>query len=302
MKFEAIDSHRCQLGEGAFWSTERRQLLYVDIHRGDVLTWSPGGVSSVHRVADRVSFVIPTADGGLAIGLRHGISGLASLDAATGDLKPAIVIEADKPDSSVNDARCDPRGQLWFGTVDRLERKPVCGLYTWTPERGARKIISNVSASNGIRWSPSGDTMYYVDSVLYRLDAFEYDQARGELGERRTIAKIDPALGLPDGINVDAEGVIYVVMHGGSAIRCYRPDGALERVIALPVRHPASCVFGGDDLRTLFVTSGASHVKSGESGMELEGAVLAAASTVAGLPSRPLAATLEQVLTDRSTH
>jgi len=298
MKFEPIDSHRCQLGEGAFWWAERRQLLYVDMLQGDVCAWSGQGESTVRRVADRATFVIPSADGGLVVGLRHGIGGLRLLDETSGALQPAIPVEADNPDTSINDGRCDPRGQLWFGTVDRVRRQPVCGLYTWTPAGGLRKAVDGVAISNGIQWSPSGDTMYYVDSALYRLDAFDYDAASGTLGERRTLATMDPALGLPDGINVDAEGLIYVVMHGGGAIRCYQPDGTLERVIPLPVRHPASCVFGGDGLRTLFVTSGRSHVEPGQAGVELEGAVLAAFSPVAGLPSRPLAATLSQVLQD----
>jgi hypothetical protein len=41
---------------------------------------------------------------------------------------------------------------------------------------------------------------------------------------------------------------------GGKLIR-FDPDGAIDRVIELPVSHPTCCCFGGEALDALFVTS-----------------------------------------------
>ena len=100
---------------------------------------------------------------------------------------------------------------------------------------------------------------------------------------------------MPDGINVDAEGMIYVALYGGGAIHRYRPDGALDRVIEIPVRYPTSLCFGGDDRRTMYVTTSSVgfHGAGGDAAVpaglsDLDGKVLVAASDVPGLPSLPI--------------
>jgi len=62
----------------------------------------------------------------------------------------------------------------------------------------------------------------------------------------------------------------------------FAPDGSVDRVIELPVTQPTSCVFGGPDLKTLYITSAAVGLEN--SGNALEGALLSIKTDVAGLP------------------
>ena len=61
--------------------------------------------------------------------------------------------------------------------------------------------------------------------------------------------------GYPDGMAVDTEGFIWSAQWGGWRISRYDPDGKIERVVEFPVPQVSSCCFGGDDMRTLFVTT-----------------------------------------------
>jgi sugar lactone lactonase YvrE len=264
MELEPLDEVRCRLGESPYWWAERRQLLWVDVHNGLVHSWSEAGGSATADVAERVAFVVPSDSGELVLGLRHGIATLPSFAAASGDLEPAIPVQADLPQTALNDARADRQGRLWFGTMDREDRAPIAGLYRWDAEHGLQRRVDGVSLSNGIQFSPEGDVLYFVDSWTQRLDAFEYDVATGEVGTRRTVVEVPTEAGMPDGINVDAQGRIYVALFNGGALHRYLPDGTLDAVIDVPVQSPTSCTFGGDDLCTLFVTSALNeHSNSG---------------------------------------
>ena len=300
MEFEPVSKVRCRLGESPYWWEERQQLLYVDVHNGLVHAWSPTDATITGHVAERVAFVVPAASGELVLGLRHGLASLRGLDAATGDLKPAIPVQADLPQTALNDARCDRRGRLWFGTMDREERQPIGALYRWDQERGLERVVDGVSLANGIQFSPAGELMYFVDSWTQRLDAFEYDLGTGELGRRWTVVEIPAEDGMPDGINIDSEGRIYVALYGAARLQRYLPDGTLDAVIDVPVQFPTSCTFAGDDLRTLYVTSAsAGHTGTGvfkggpraaqhESG--LDGATLVGSVDVPGVVSPTVAA------------
>jgi sugar lactone lactonase YvrE len=300
MDLEPINDVRCRLGESPYWWVERQQLLYVDVHNGLVHAWSPEGGTTTSHVSERVAFVVPAQGGELVLGLRHGLGSVKALEAATGDLEPVIEVQADLPQTALNDARCDRDGRLWFGTMDREERMPIGGLYRWDAERGLSRVVDGVSLANGIQFSPAGDVLYFVDSWTQQLDAFSYDVATGELGSRWTVVEVPAEDGMPDGINVDSEGRIYVALYGAACLHRYLPDGTLDAVIDVPVQFPTSCTFGGDDLRTLYVTSAsAGHAGTGtfkggprpdRHSSGLDGATLVGTVDVPGVGSSVVAA------------
>ncbi len=128
-----------------------------------------------------------------------------------------------------------------------------------------------MNVSNGLDWSADGATFYYVDTQLALgrlplsgIDAFAYDVATGRLSERRRVVTIEPSLGLPDGLTVDEEGCLWLALFGGGAVHRYRPDGALDAVLPLPVSLVTSCAFGGPDLQDLYVTSAAHRLRREE--------------------------------------
>jgi sugar lactone lactonase YvrE len=199
-------------------------------------------------------------------------------------------VEDDRPGNRFNDCKCDPAGRLWAGTMSGEDAPGEASLYRLAPGAEIERVISGTTISNGLGWSTAGDRMYFIDSTTHRVDVFDYDAGSGEISGRRAFAEMEPSDGLPDGMTVDSEGGVWVCLFGGGALRRYGVDGALEAHLELPVTNPTSPVFGGPDLRTLYVTS-ARHNLSEEqlAGEPLAGAVLALEPGVAGLPGNRFA-------------
>jgi sugar lactone lactonase YvrE len=174
-----------------------------------------------------------------------------------------------------------------------MSKQRVAGsaaLYRLAPGAALEQVIAGTTISNGLAWSPSGERMYFVDSTTQRIDVFDFDAATGDIADRRTLAEIDPRDGLPDGMTVDAEGGVWVCLFGGAAIRRYGPDGRLDAAIALPATNPTSAVFGGADLRTLYITTARHRLSPRQLTAELlAGAVLALEPGVSGLPGNRFA-------------
>jgi sugar lactone lactonase YvrE len=199
-------------------------------------------------------------------------------------------VEDDRPGNRFNDCKCDPAGRLWAGTMSGEHAPGEASLYRLVPGGQIECVITGTTISNGLGWTPAGDRMYFIDSTAQRIDAFDYDAGTGEIAGRRTFARIDPSDGKPDGMTVDSEGGIWVALFAGGAVRRYGQDGALEAHIELPVTNPTSPVFGGPDLRTLYVTSARHELSEEQLAAEpLAGAVFALEPGVTGLPSNRFA-------------
>lgn len=272
-----------QLGEGPFWDDLRGELLRVDISRGLVHGWNPSTGAAWRRECDgQVGAAVPrkAAEGlVLAVGRRIVL-----------DDQVLAQVEDDRPGNRFNDCKCDPAGRLWAGTMSGERAPREASLYRLAPGGEIERVIPETTISNGLGWSPAGDRMYFIDSTTHRIDTFDYDAESGQIAGRRAFAEIDPSDGLPDGMTVDSEGGVWVCLFGGGALRRYDPDGALEAHVELPVTNPTSPVFGGPDLRTLYVTSARHQLSEEQLRAEpLAGAVFALEPGVAGLPSNRFA-------------
>lgn len=185
----------------------------------------------------------------------------------------------------MNDAKCDVAGRMWGGTMT-VERRPgACALYRLDPDGTVSSMLGDVTLSNGLGWSPDGRTMYYIDTPLRSIAAFDFDVNAGTITRRRHLVQIEGGAGNPDGMTVDAEGCVWVAMAHGSGIRRYTPSGRLDRMVSLPVRKVTSCSFGGARLDQLFVTTACVGLSEQELAAEpLAGAVLCCEVGAMGLP------------------
>ena len=157
-------------------------------------------------------------------------------------------------DLRFNDGKCDRHGNLFFGSIS-LTRKPVGGLYRLSSAGQLSQVADGITVSNGMCWDDERSLYYYVDSWQQRIDVFDCDPRTGDLSGRRPFAHIAPETGLPDGMAIDDEGGVWVVMFFRGAVHRYDVDGRLSEVVPIPVTCPTSVAFGGPGLRTLFITS-----------------------------------------------
>ena len=239
-----------QLGEGPVWAGGA--LWFVDIkgprvHRLDPAT----GERRSWDAPELSGFVLPAEDGRFVAGLQ---SGLHLFDPATGRFEPHVPIEADQPGNRINDGVVDPRGRLWFGTMDVAEKAKSGAFYRY--ERGAvvPAGIDGICITNGPAISPDGRILYHVDTLGGRISACEIGED-GRLGPSLPFARIDPKHGYPDGPTVDSEGCVWISLYAGWETRRYSPAGELIDRVRFPVANITKIAFGGEDLRTVYATT-----------------------------------------------
>jgi sugar lactone lactonase YvrE len=271
-----------QLGEGPRWDESTGTLLWVDILGRAVHRLDPATARDVVTPApDLVSLALPRAGGGVIVGLPDGLHLLED------DVyRPFVPIEADLPDNRANDGACDPSGRLWLGTMALDERSLTAGLYRVETDLSVTKVAEGTAISNGLGWNPDHDRFYFIDSPTSRIDVFDYDLTTGEIENRRPLTSVEVEHAGPDGMNIDAEGCLWVALHGGWGLQRYSPQGELMGHVRLPVAKVTSCCFGGQDLKDLYVTTRRQSLSDAELAEQpLAGALFRLDVGVAGLPT-----------------
>lgn len=243
------------LSEGPRWHADAQELLWVDIlgahvHRGTLGV--DGTLTSVHTTTlDRhVGAVAPATEGGYVAAAGVGFVHIDD----DGTVRDLAQPDEGRTDVRMNDGACDARGRFWAGTMAYDESPGAGSLYRLELDGSCTTVLTGLTISNGIGWSPDGSTMYLADSGTGSVDAYDVDDG-GEIGRPRRLVTITEAGVAPDGLTVDDDGAIWVALWGGGAVHRYAPDGALLAVVELPVERPTSCAFGGRDRATMFVTT-----------------------------------------------
>ncbi|MBX6372733.1 MAG: SMP-30/gluconolactonase/LRE family protein [Acetobacteraceae bacterium] len=184
-----------------------------------------------------------------------------------------------------NDGCCDRLGRFWVGTMDRALREPVGALYRVDPDLSVHRVAGGVTLSNGIAWSPDDRVMYHCDTAAAVVRAYDFDLGAGAVANPRVLIRFGPGEGRPDGCAVDAEGCLWVAVVEAGLVARFDAAGRRVRELRLPVSRPTSLCFGGEGLRTLFVTSMRHGMAEDELAREpLAGGILALDAGVAGLP------------------
>lgn len=273
------------VGEGPCWDDRTGTLIFVDITPGIIYRLNPDtGYLASRRVGQEVGAAIPRVAGGLVVAARDGIGFLD--EDVRAELVIVAPIEADNPGNRMNDAKCDPAGRLWAGTMAFDFARGAGSLYRIEGDGRPERVLSDLTISNGLGWSPSGTTMYFIDSGESAVDAFTYDPDTGTAMHRRRLVRFGRGEGMPDGLTVDADGHLWVAMFGAGLVRRFSPQGAPSGAVRLPVSQVTSVTFGGEALDTLFVTSAAYGLEPDRLAQEpLAGATFCCWPGPTGLPA-----------------
>ena len=250
MIVDVVLAAEARLAEGPVWDPRSSCLWWVDIQRGQVHRFDPAsGADTYFEVGEDVGTVAVRAAGGLVIATTTGLYTCLE-DGGRKTLLHAV--DTDPPGGRFNDGKADPWGRFWAGTM--LDDPPgACALYRMDPDRSLHTMVTGVSCSNGLAWSPDGSVMYYIDTQTGGVDAFDHAVATGDLSGRRRIVDIDR--GHPDGMTVDADGCLWVALWDGWGLQRFAPDGRLLATVEVPAQRVTSCAFGGPSLSTLYVTT-----------------------------------------------
>jgi sugar lactone lactonase YvrE len=98
--------------------------------------------------------------------------------------------------------------------------------------------------------------MYFNNTVLNKLYAYDFDMEAGTVSNRRVWHRFPAPDGLPDGMTTDAAGRLWIAHWDGACVTCHDPVSAAELCrIVLPASNVTDCAFGGADMQTLYITT-----------------------------------------------
>lgn len=288
-----------ELGESPFWHPAEQTLYWVDIPGKKVLRANVySGEVQQWDMPSEPGCMAPMQGGGLVIALRHGV--FCARDWG-GPLKHLTTLPYDTAQVRANDGKCDVAGRFWVGTIDEPKAGRAAELFAIDCRNGSIQVerkAGDALTANGLAWSPAGDTLYWADTPSHVVHAWDFDMASSAMTQHRRHLEPSPKPadwhfdqnpptygGRPDGAAVDVDGNYWVAMFEGRRICQFAPDGRLLREIATPAQCPTMPCFGGDDFKTLYLTS----ARHGRSAAELaalpqSGAVFFMRVEVPGLP------------------
>jgi L-arabinonolactonase len=253
VKISQIDTHRCIIGEGPVWDVAEQALYFIDILGKKVLRFDPAtGSTRQWDVPDVIGSMALRVGGGAVVALATGVhtldfdSGECAMLATSSDLNDMVQLA---------DGKVDRRGRFIVGSSDRAMEKARGKLYVLDVDAILREVDNSLIISNGPCWSPDDTVLYHSDSIRKTVFAYDYDIDTGTAANRRAWASTEDLGGIPDGATIDTDGCMWMAICEGQKVVQFRPDGTLERVIEMPVKCPASVMFGGAALDQLYVTS-----------------------------------------------
>lgn len=283
-QLELVVDAKAILGEGPCWDAESRIIYWVDIEQNRINNYDPTkDQSSTIDTGQKVGAVVLTKKGNLLAALQHGFY---EIDLTSGNLTPITDPESTKPDNRFNDGKCDPQGRFWAGTMSMKGQKKAGALYVMDKDYSVRQILDGVTTSNGLCWSLDHQTMYYIDSPTKQVTALNYDIESGKISNRRPIVSIPEGEGAPDGMTIDAEGMIWVAQWGGYKVARWNPQtGEKLEEISVPVARVTSCCFGGDNLDELYITTASIGMKEDQTSQPHAGGLFRYKTKVKGSPT-----------------
>jgi sugar lactone lactonase YvrE len=297
------------LGESPFWHPTEKMLYWVDI---------PG--KKIHRsTLDRAivenwdlpsepGCIAPAIRGGLVIALRDGIYRAVHWQA---ELVKIASVNYDTATTRFNDGKCDTVGRLWVGSMFEPRSERLAALFRLdareTVDHNGKNIKppkfnivqKDATLANGLGWSPDNKTMYWADTVDGIIHAWDWDEVSGKMSNKRIFQQFiakptgwtpENTLGTnyqgrPDGCAIDTQGNYYIAMYDGQRILKFAPSGKLLADIPTPTRCTTMPCFGGDDMKTLFITTSRQMRSEEELKLQpLAGHVFSMQVDVPGLP------------------
>ena len=252
MTVECVVDCQNRLGEVPVWDVAEQALYWVDIEGRLLQRLEPAsGRLDRWEMPERIACFALREQGGLIVAFA---SGIAFYDLDSGAIE-WIARPDPVPTNRFNEGKCDRQGRFWAGTMDDRLKEHSAALFRIDPDLTVTRVLDGIGISNTMVWSLDDKSFFFADTLDGRIDRFDFDAAAGTLSNRRTIVDLAGTGIGPDGSTIDTEGYLWNAQWDGWRVARYAPDGRLDRVVPLPVQKPTSCMFGGPDLRTLYVTS-----------------------------------------------
>ena len=234
------------LGECPIWDPDRQTLFWIDIDLGLLYEHDPASLAlKVNQIGQKLGCIALTETDTLLLATEFGFA-----FHRPGDPPPVNFLDVipKGTGSMFNDGKVSPGGEFWAGSKGP---QGTSKLYRLSHDFTCSILLENISISNGIGWSLDGKFFFHTDSLDHSI--YRYTLQGKELTNRQIF--YTPPRGTPDGLTIDADGNLWVAIWDGGRVVQLSPKGKELAQILMPVSRPTSVTFGGNDLRTLYITS-----------------------------------------------
>ena len=243
---------RCTLGEGTLWVNEHNSIYFTDIKKKKIYSLNiKNKKRRIFRVNKEIGFISHIKDYVFILGLQGE---LRIQNLKSKKIFKSIPIETNLKLNRINDGKTDPIGNLWFGTMDNLERKIEKGsLYKLDRNFKLTKVDKNYRITNGPAFIDPYN-FYHTDSSKKTIYKIRINK-NNKIVSKKIFKKFSINNGVPDGMTVDINKNLWVAHFHGACISVFNKKAKLIHRIQFPAKNITNCTFGGQNNNELFVTT-----------------------------------------------
>ena len=275
-KVELLDECNNSLGEGITYSSTDNYLYWLDIGNKSKL-YKLDLSSNKKEIFELPEIVTATSIKSQDELILATNNGLKLFNTSNAKFESVVTIEDEQTLTRSNDGASDAYGRFWFGTMQNnfdnngngIPIKDNIGkLYKVDINKKISIIEEGLGIPNTFVWSPDNNNFYFSDTLKGTILSYNFELENGELSNKKELASFNR--GHPDGSTIDTDGCIWNCRWGGSCIVRFTPNGQVDQIIEMPVENITNCIFGGQDMKTLFVTTASNE---GKNKNELDGSL-----------------------------
>ena len=243
---------RCTLGEGTLWVKEHNSIYFVDIKKKKICSLNiKNKKKKIFKVNKEVGFIAHIRDHIFILGLQGE---LRIQNLKSKKILKSIKIEPNLKLNRINDGKTDPARNLWFGTMDNLERKIEKGsLYKLDKNLKLTKVDKNYRITNGPAFIDTNN-FYHTDSAKKTIYKIKINK-NNKIVSKKIFKKFSPQDGSPDGMTLDKNKNLWVAHFHGACISVFNNKAKLIHKINFPAKNITNCAFGGQNNKELFIST-----------------------------------------------
>jgi xylono-1,5-lactonase len=243
---------RCKLGEGTLWVKEHNSIYFVDIKKKSFFSLNTkSNKKKIYKVNKEIGFLAHVKDYIFVLGLQGE---LRIQNIKTKKIIKSIFIEKNIKLNRINDGKTDPIGNLWFGTMDNLERKIEKGsLYKLDKNLVLTKIDKNYRITNGPAFIDQFN-FYHTDSSKKKIFKIKINK-KDKIISKKVFKKFSVNDGSPDGMTLDKNKNLWVAHFHGACVSVFNSKAKLIHKVQLLAKNITNCAFGGQYNNEVFITT-----------------------------------------------
>ena len=250
---ELLVDNRATHGEGPVWDDANQVLYWVDMIACRLHSRKPGeGKELTYQFQEPVCAVTPIAQDRLLVAFAKRLAYVRLSDLS---IEEICKVEPELPGNRCNDGKMDPSGRFWIGTMSGDGSVAGAGsLYRLDEDGTLTRVLDQLTISNGMGWSANMRTMYFIDSPACEVRAYDFDPSDSSITNRRTVVSVPDGLGIPDGMEVGPDGMLWVAHWGAGCVCQWCPQsGRLLQRVDTGCPHTSSCCLS--DEGDLYITT-----------------------------------------------